>query len=182
MSELEGKEVRYGPQLNFNLGSGIHFRVAGTQYSGLPAADGTPHPIPCTNRFNPQLISPLYIPSTDFIPSRPIHKNGNPAWSNVRPARSTNSLAKRRKAYWNTSARPSSTKACCICRVQIPLIRSFAQTNRNPQVLRSMQALYGNGRLANTGYVSILPVDQGIQHSAGASFTQPRLLRSREHR
>ncbi|MBP6642175.1 MAG: class I fructose-bisphosphate aldolase [Flavobacteriales bacterium] len=48
--------------------------------------------------------------------------------------------------------------------------RSFAQTNRNPQVLRSMQALYGNGRLANTGYVSILPVDQGIEHSAGASF------------
>jgi len=48
--------------------------------------------------------------------------------------------------------------------------RSFAQTNRNPQVLRSMQALYGNGRLANTGYVSFLPVDQGIEHSAGASF------------
>jgi class I fructose-bisphosphate aldolase len=37
-------------------------------------------------------------------------------------------------------------------------------------VLRSIQALYGNGRLANTGYLSILPVDQGIEHSAGASF------------
>ncbi len=48
--------------------------------------------------------------------------------------------------------------------------RIFAQTNRNPQVLRSLQQLYGNGRLANTGYVSILPVDQGIEHSAGASF------------
>lgn len=48
--------------------------------------------------------------------------------------------------------------------------RVFAQTNRNPQVLRSLQALYGNGRLANTGYVSILPVDQGIEHSAGSSF------------
>ncbi|MBK6476647.1 MAG: class I fructose-bisphosphate aldolase [Flavobacteriales bacterium] len=48
--------------------------------------------------------------------------------------------------------------------------RSFALTNRNPQVLRSLQALYNNGRLANTGYVSILPVDQGIEHSAGASF------------
>jgi class I fructose-bisphosphate aldolase len=46
----------------------------------------------------------------------------------------------------------------------------FAQTNRSPQVLRSLQALYGNGRLANTGYLSILPVDQGIEHSAGASF------------
>lgn len=48
--------------------------------------------------------------------------------------------------------------------------RSFGISNRNPQVLRSLQALYGHGRLANTGYVSILPVDQGIEHSAGASF------------
>ena len=48
--------------------------------------------------------------------------------------------------------------------------RIFAGTNRNNQVLRSLQSIYGNGRLANTGYVSILPVDQGIEHSAGASF------------
>lgn len=48
--------------------------------------------------------------------------------------------------------------------------RMFAPTNRNPQVLRSLQTIYGHGRLANTGYVSILPVDQGIEHSAGASF------------
>lgn len=48
--------------------------------------------------------------------------------------------------------------------------RVFAQTNRSPQVMRSLQAIYGHGRLANTGYVSILPVDQGIEHSAGASF------------
>lgn len=48
--------------------------------------------------------------------------------------------------------------------------RIFAQSNRSPQVLRSLQALYGTGRLANTGYMSILPVDQGIEHSAGASF------------
>lgn len=46
----------------------------------------------------------------------------------------------------------------------------WTNTNRNPQVLRSLQQLYGHGRLANTGYVSILPVDQGIEHSAGASF------------
>lgn len=46
----------------------------------------------------------------------------------------------------------------------------FGPSNRNPQVLRSLQAIYGNGRLANSGYVSILPVDQGIEHSAGASF------------
>lgn len=46
----------------------------------------------------------------------------------------------------------------------------WMQSNRNPQVLRSLQQIYGHGRLANTGYVSILPVDQGIEHSAGASF------------
>lgn len=48
--------------------------------------------------------------------------------------------------------------------------RSFALTNRNTQVLRSLQTIYDNGRLAGSGYVSILPVDQGIEHSAGASF------------
>ena len=48
----------------------------------------------------------------------------------------------------------------------------FAQTNRNTQVLRSLQSLYGTGRLANTGYLSILPIDQGIEHSAGASFAK----------
>lgn len=46
----------------------------------------------------------------------------------------------------------------------------WMQSNRNPQVLRSLQQIYNHGRLANTGYVSILPVDQGIEHSAGASF------------
>ena len=48
--------------------------------------------------------------------------------------------------------------------------RVFAQTNRSPQVLRSIQNIYNHGRLAGTGYMSILPVDQGIEHSAGASF------------
>jgi fructose-bisphosphate aldolase, class I len=48
--------------------------------------------------------------------------------------------------------------------------RVFVNSNRNAQVLRSLQALYNNGRLAGTGYLSILPVDQGIEHSAGASF------------
>jgi class I fructose-bisphosphate aldolase len=43
-------------------------------------------------------------------------------------------------------------------------------SNRNIQTLQSIQRLMGNGRLQNTGYVSILPVDQGIEHSAGASF------------
>lgn len=48
--------------------------------------------------------------------------------------------------------------------------RVWLNSDRSVQVLRSLQALYGSGRLANTGYLSILPVDQGIEHSAGASF------------
>ncbi|HET9957075.1 MAG TPA: class I fructose-bisphosphate aldolase [Polyangiaceae bacterium] len=48
----------------------------------------------------------------------------------------------------------------------------WAISDRNPQVLRSLQALFNNGRLAQTGYLSILPVDQGIEHSAGASFAK----------
>ena len=48
--------------------------------------------------------------------------------------------------------------------------RVVAGTDRSPQVLRSMQQILGHGRLSGTGYVSILPVDQGIEHSAGASF------------
>jgi len=47
---------------------------------------------------------------------------------------------------------------------------SFMQTNRNPQVLRNLEALYSHGRIGGSGYLSILPVDQGIEHSAGASF------------
>jgi class I fructose-bisphosphate aldolase len=48
--------------------------------------------------------------------------------------------------------------------------RIFAPSDRNPQVLRSLQQLFNTGRLGGTGYLSILPVDQGIEHSAGASF------------
>ncbi len=48
--------------------------------------------------------------------------------------------------------------------------RIYASTDRPIPVLRSLQALFGAGRLAGTGYLSILPVDQGIEHSAGASF------------
>ena len=48
--------------------------------------------------------------------------------------------------------------------------RVQAQTDRTPQVLRSLQSLFDHGRLGGTGYVSILPVDQGIEHSAAASF------------
>jgi class I fructose-bisphosphate aldolase len=46
----------------------------------------------------------------------------------------------------------------------------FSATDRPVPVIRSMAALFGHGRLGGTGYLSILPVDQGIEHSAGASF------------
>ncbi len=46
----------------------------------------------------------------------------------------------------------------------------FAQSNRSIPVLRNLASLYGNGRLAGTGYLSILPIDQGIEHTAAASF------------
>jgi class I fructose-bisphosphate aldolase len=55
--------------------------------------------------------------------------------------------------------------------------RVFSQTDRSPQVTRSLQSIYDHGRLGGTGYVSILPVDQGIEHSAAASFApNPKYL------
>jgi len=48
--------------------------------------------------------------------------------------------------------------------------RVWKDSDRTPNVLRNMQTIYNSGRLSKTGYVSILPVDQGIEHSAGASF------------
>ena len=48
--------------------------------------------------------------------------------------------------------------------------RVVASTDRSPQVMRSLQSLYDHGRLAGTGFISILPVDQGIEHSGAASF------------
>jgi len=48
--------------------------------------------------------------------------------------------------------------------------RVYKDTNRNSQVLKSLTQIFNHGRLAGTGYVSILPVDQGIEHSAAASF------------
>ncbi|MDZ7805274.1 class I fructose-bisphosphate aldolase [Thiohalophilus sp.] len=50
------------------------------------------------------------------------------------------------------------------------LERVVARKNRKPAVLRNLNAIFQHGRLANTGYVSILPVDQGVEHTAGASF------------
>jgi class I fructose-bisphosphate aldolase len=48
--------------------------------------------------------------------------------------------------------------------------RVSSVSNRKPSVLRNLQALYNHGRLAGSGYLSLLPVDQGVEHSAGASF------------
>src|SRR3990172_7117697 len=48
--------------------------------------------------------------------------------------------------------------------------RVWKDSDRSPQVLRNLQAIFSSGRLSGTGYLSILPVDQGIEHSAGASF------------
>jgi class I fructose-bisphosphate aldolase len=55
--------------------------------------------------------------------------------------------------------------------------RVVAQTDRSPRVLRNLQSLFDHGRLAGTGYLSILPVDQGIEHSAASTFAaNPRYL------
>src|SRR6202007_2491354 len=50
--------------------------------------------------------------------------------------------------------------------------RIFAPSDRNPRVLGSLHRLFNHGRLSGTGFLSILPVDQGIEHSAGASFAK----------
>src|SRR6267142_5374108 len=50
--------------------------------------------------------------------------------------------------------------------------RIFAPSDRSPRVLASLHRLINHGRLGGTGYLSILPVDQGIEHSAGASFAK----------
>ena len=52
------------------------------------------------------------------------------------------------------------------------LDRVLSWSDRSPAVLRNLGSMYGTGRLANTGYLSILPVDQGIEHSAAASFAK----------
>ena len=58
------------------------------------------------------------------------------------------------------------------------LDRVFRDSDRPPAVLRNLGTLYRHGRLGGTGYLSILPVDQGIEHSAAASFAKnPEVLR-----
>jgi len=58
--------------------------------------------------------------------------------------------------------------------------RVYAGSDRSPQVLRNLQSMFGHGRLADTGYLSILPVDQGLEHSGAASFApNPKLFNPR---
>ena len=57
--------------------------------------------------------------------------------------------------------------------------RIWINSDRNSNVLRNLQLMYNTGRLSNTGYLSILPVDQGVEHSAGASFAKTRPMRLR---
>ena len=57
----------------------------------------------------------------------------------------------------------------------------YALSDRTPRVLGSLQRMFSTGRLANTGYLSILPVDQGIEHSAGASFAPNPMMFDPEH-
>ena len=54
--------------------------------------------------------------------------------------------------------------------------RVVSQSDRGPRVLRSLQSIFGNGRLGCTGYVSILPVDQGVEHSAGRALRRTRII------
>src|SRR4030095_2923866 len=67
-----------------------------------------------------------------------------------------------------------STQTISKDQLQLPgpdfIDRVWSVSDRSPKVLRSLQSLFDRGRLAGTGYLSILPVDQGIEHSAGASF------------
>ena len=54
--------------------------------------------------------------------------------------------------------------------------RVFINSNRSTQVLRNLQIMFDRGRLAGTGFLSILPIDQGIEHSAGASFANVEIV------
>jgi fructose-bisphosphate aldolase, class I len=58
---------------------------------------------------------------------------------------------------------------------------TFSQSDRTPRVLGAIQRMFSTGRLANTGYLSILPVDQGIEHSGGASFAPNPMMFDPDH-
>ena len=88
----------------------------------------------------------------------------------------TDSIAKIRELLGNQSGYFLDHQSNTVSKDQLHLPgpdfidRVWINTDRPVPVLRSLQSLFDNGRLRGTGYVSILPVDQGIEHSAGASF------------
>ena len=95
----------------------------------------------------------------------------SPPFSATTPIRSSTHVSKGIPKDDLTSPAPTSSTG------------SGPLSDRPPQVLRNLQSLYDHGRLGGTGYVSILPVDQGIEHSAAASFApEPAVLRPGEHR
>ncbi len=87
-------------------------------------------------------------------------------------------LSKIEKALGNKAAYYLDHKCTTIAKESLHLPgpdyvdRIYAQSDRSPRVLANLQRILNTGRLAGTGYVSILPVDQGIEHSAGASFAK----------
>ena len=84
----------------------------------------------------------------------------------------TDQLTIKEEAYilGESIIKPNTLKKNSIFQGRILSVGSWRSSDRNSQVLRSLQQLYSSGRLANTGYLSILPVDQGIEHSGAASF------------
>ena len=97
------------------------------------------------------------------------------AWPSRAPlaasAASNRSSARRRRTSSATSARRSRATASTFPGPDF-VDRVMRDSDRPTPVLRSLQSIFSHGRLAGTGYVSILPVDQGIEHSAGASFAK----------
>jgi class I fructose-bisphosphate aldolase len=85
-------------------------------------------------------------------------------------------MMKRIKEHLGKEAAQLLNHSCAFPKEQLHLPgpdfvnRVFGLSDRHPAVLRGLQTLFDHGRLAKTGYVSILPVDQGVEHSAGASF------------
>lgn len=72
--------------------------------------------------------------------------------------------------YYLSHACRTIDKRCLTLPAADIVDRVWSQSDRNPRTLGNLQRILSHGRLADTGYVSILPVDQGIEHAAGASF------------
>ena len=80
----------------------------------------------------------------------------------------TETLGEEAEALLNYQSKKISKKRLTIPGPQV--VENFQESDRNPQVLKSLAQLYNHGALGGTGYINILPVDQGIEHSAAFSF------------